>query len=111
MSYPYNIIRNGYSVPLTQIYSGYNSSGITPGYVGMGTISTSSVDYNKQTPIEYYYNGSSVFRVIFVHHILHQQLILYTVEQFRVVVPEFHLFYSEGVGVIKGMIILTRFRE
>ena len=61
MSYPYNIIRNGYSVPLTQIYTGYNSSGITPGYSGMGTFSTSSYDYNKQNPIEYYYNGSSVF--------------------------------------------------
>ena len=61
MSYPYNINRNNYSVPLTQIYSGYNSSGITPGYSGMGTFSTSSYDYNKQNPIEYYYNGSSVF--------------------------------------------------
>ena len=61
MSYHYNINRNNYSVPLTQIYSGYNSSGITPGYSGMGTFSTSSLDYNKQNPIEYYYNGSSVF--------------------------------------------------
>ena len=61
MSYPYSIVRNGYSIPLTNIYSGYNSSGSTPGYSGMGTFSTTSVNYNKQNLIEYYYNGTSVF--------------------------------------------------
>ena len=61
MAYPYNITRNGYSIPLTNIYSGYNSSGSTPGYFGMGSFSTTSVNYNKQNLIEYYYNGTSVF--------------------------------------------------
>ena len=92
MSYPYNILRNGYSIPLTSVYSGYNSSGSTPGYSGMGSFSTTSVNYNKQNLIEYYYNGTSFLRVIFAHHIRHQQRILYTVEIFLQDVMEF-LFY------------------
>ena len=39
-SYPYNIKRNVYSIPLTSVYSGYNSGGSTPGYGGMGSVST-----------------------------------------------------------------------
>ena len=61
MSYPYNINRNGYSVPLTQIYSGYNSSEITPGYQNMGTFSTTNVAYNKQNLVEFNYNNSCIF--------------------------------------------------
>ena len=60
MSYPY-ITRNGYSIPLTNIYSGYNPLGSTPGYSGMGSFSTTSVAYNKQNQVEFNYNGSSVF--------------------------------------------------
>ena len=36
MSYPYSIVRNGYVVPLTSVYSGYNPLGTTPGFGGMG---------------------------------------------------------------------------
>ena len=92
MAYPYSIVRNGYSIPLTNIYSGYNSSGSTLGYFGMGSFSTTSVNYNKQNLIEYYYNGTSFLRVIFAHHIRHQQRILYTVEIFRAVVQKLVLF-------------------
>ena len=63
MFYPYNIKRNGYSIPLTSVYSGYNSSGSTPGYGGMGTFSTTSVAYNKQNPINYFYNGTVVVEI------------------------------------------------
>ena len=60
-SYPYSIIRNGYVLPLTSIYSGYNPLGTTPGFGGTGSFSTTSVAYNKQNQVEYYYNGLSVF--------------------------------------------------
>ena len=61
MVYPYNIIRNGYTISLTSIYSGYKSGGSTPGYGGMGIFDITTVNYNRQNPIEYYYNGTSVF--------------------------------------------------
>ena len=61
MSYPYSIVRNGYSIPLTSVYSGYNSSGSTPGFGGMGSFDIATVNYNKQNPIDFYYNGTTIF--------------------------------------------------
>ena len=61
MVYPYNIIRNGFTIPLTSIYSGYNSSGSTPGYGGMGIFDIATVACNRQNPIDFYYDGTSVF--------------------------------------------------
>ena len=54
MSYPYSIIRNGYIIPLTNVFSGYNSSGTTNGYQNMGSFNTTSVNYNKQNQIGFY---------------------------------------------------------
>ena len=62
MSYPYSIIRNGYIIPLTSVFSSYNSSGITNGFQNMGSFSTTNATYNKQNQIGFYYKGLNIFQ-------------------------------------------------
>jgi hypothetical protein len=60
MSYNYNIIRSGYTIPLTSVFAGYNSAGTTTYFTNMGSFTSAVSNYRKQNAVGYQQNGYDI---------------------------------------------------